>query len=320
MAGARLRIAHLVTETPTLPSALLSRIAKSPVILKLENLQVTGSFKVRGAANRLLALDAGERERGVVTCSSGNHGRAVAYVAERLGIPATVCVPEWVDASKLEAIRRHGAETVIEGTTYDEAEARAREIQTERGMVTIHPFDDPAVVAGQGTVGVEFMEQRPALGTLVVPVSGGGLIAGIAIAAKAVRPDVCIVGVSAKNASVMVNSLREGRPIVCPEEPTVANALAGGIGLDNRHTFRLVRDYVDEHVVVSEEEIMTGMAVAASEHKLVVEGGGAVAFAAVLASKLKGHPGDIGVLISGGNVRLSDWWDVVRGRAVVPSH
>lgn len=302
VAAARRAISRIAVETPVLAAPELDRRVGAHVRLKLENLQVTGSFKVRGATNKILALSQSERERGVVTCSSGNHGRAVAYVADLLDVHATVCVPEWVDPTKLHAIRRHHAETILYGKSYDEAERKSYEVQKERGLVYVHPFDDPLVIAGQGTVGLELLEQIPMLDTVVVPLSGGGLIAGIALALKREEPMMRVVGVSAANARVMYESVAEGRPIAFPEEETIANALSGGIGLDNRYTFELVRDLVDEYLLVSEGEIREAMAFAATEYKLVVEGGGAVGIAALLSGKFSGQGENVAVVVSGGNV------------------
>ena len=308
------RITPLARQTPVVPAPILSTLLGGvSVWLKLENLQVTGSFKVRGAANKIASLDKEDRERGIVTCSSGNHGRAVAYVAEALAISATVCVPEGVEPVKLEAIRQHGAEVVLHGTTYDEAEARSLEIQQERGLAYVHPFDDPLVIAGQGTIGLELVEQIPSLSTVVVPLSGGGLIAGIASAVKDWSSDCRVIGVSAKNASVMYQSLRAGAPLAAPEKETIASALAGGIDLDNRHSFDLVRALVAQHVLVSEEEIREAMRFAASEQNVVVEGGGAVAIAAVLSKKLVDLSGDVALVVSGGNVDPSLLAEVLTG-------
>lgn len=259
----------------------------------------------------MLALTPEERRRGVVTCSSGNHGRAVSYVARHLGISATICVPAWVDPVKLEAIQRNGAEVIPAGGTYDEAEARAQEIHLTEGRVYVHPFDDPLVIAGQGTISTEILDDLPALDRIVVPLSGGGLAAGVAQAAKAVHPDVWITAVSAERVNVMVQSLEAGRPIEVAEEATVASALSGGIGIPNHHTFEMVQDLVDEHVQVSEDEILRAMAFAVHERSLVVEGGGAVGLAALLAAKLPGRPGGSGagataIILSGGNVSLTD--------------
>ena len=309
--AARERIAEIAIQSPVVPSPALGRRLDADVALKLENLQVTGSFKVRGAANKILALSDDERSRGVVTCSSGNHGRAVAYVAELLAIPATVCVPEWIDPVKLEAIGRHGAETVLHGKTYDDAEAKSLEIQGERELCYVHPFDDPYVIAGQGTIGLELLEQLSSLDTVVVPLSGGGLIAGIALALKSRDPTIQVIGVSAENAPVMYHSLRAGRPIEYAEEKTIASALAGGIGLQNRHTFTLVRDYVDEHVLVSETQISNAIAFAAEEHKIVIEGGGAVGIAALLSGRIGAHGKHLAVVVSGGNIDLRSFADLV---------
>ncbi len=302
VSAARQAIARIAVETPVLAAPELDERTSAHVWLKLENLQVTGSFKVRGAANKMLALSKAETERGVVACSSGNHGRAVAYVADLLDIPATVCVPEWVDPTKLQAIRRHRAETILYGETYDEAEEKSYEVQSERGLVYVHPFDDPHVIAGQGTIGLELLEQIPMLDTVVVPLSGGGLISGITLALKREEPTMRVVGVSAANARVMYESLEEGRPITFPEEETIANALSGGIGLDNRYSFELVRDLVDEYLLVSEEEIRDAMAFAANEYKVVVEGGGAVGIAALLSGEFSGTGENVAVVVSGGNV------------------
>ncbi len=299
--AAREAIAGIAVPTPVLDAPELADRARGEVLLKLENTQVTGSFKVRGAANKMRALSQAERARGVVTCSSGNHGRAVAYVARALGVPATVCVPDWVDPTKLRAIRAYGAETVVYGSTYDEAEARSFEIRAERGLVYVHPFDDPWVIAGQGTIGLELLEQVADLDAVLVPLSGGGLIGGIALAVKSRVPEIRVVAVSAANARVMYESVKAGKPVSLPEEETLANALAGGIGLDNRYTLRLVRDLVDEHVLVTEEEIRRAVAFAALEYRVVVEGGGAVGVAALLAGKIRGH-GRMAAIVSGGNI------------------
>ncbi|UCC75254.1 MAG: threonine/serine dehydratase [Gemmatimonadota bacterium] len=311
--AARDAIGRIAVETPIISSPVLDERTGGHVWLKLESLQVTGSFKVRGAANKILSLTKAERERGVVTCSSGNHGRAVAYVADILDIPAVVCVPEWVDPTKLAAIRRHRAETVLHGKTYDEAEARSFELQRERGLVYVHPFDEPHVIAGQGTIGLELLEQLPLLDTAVVPLSGGGLIAGIALALKRTEPEYRVIGVSAANAAVMYESLEAGKPIACPEEETIASALSGGIGLDNQYTFELVRDLVDDYVLVSEDEIREAMAFAATEHKLVVEGGGAVGIAALLSREVEVKGENVAVVVSGGNIEASVLAEIIAG-------
>lgn len=301
--AARRRIAAFARPTPLMPSPALAERTGAPVFLKLENLQATGSFKVRGISNKLLSLPPEVRARGIVVCSSGNHGLATAYVASLTGTPATVCVPSWVEPLKLERIRRLGAEAVVDGDTYDEAEDRAREIAAARSATFVDPFDDPQVLAGQGTIGLEIAERLPEVATVLVPLSGGGLISGIALALGARRPAVRVIAAYAERARVMVESLAAGRPLELPEEETLATALAGGIGRDNRFTFRLVGELVESFAAVSEEEIARAMAFAFEEHRLVVEGGGAVAVAALLASKVS-SPGPLAAVVSGGNIDL----------------
>lgn len=293
--------AHLV-RTPLLPSHPLSHRAGTPVHLKLENLQLTGSFKARGAACRLAALSPEERARGVVTCSSGNHGRAVARMARLMGVRATICVPSWIDPVKLRAIRADGAQALLAGSTYDEAEATAEGLREERGLVFVHPFDDPRIIAGQATVGVEIVDDLPEVATVVVPLSGGGLAGGVASVVKERCPSARVVAASAERASVMVKSLEAGRPLELPEEETLASALSGGIGLENRYTFRMVRELVDRHVLVSEGEIEDAVGYAFSELHTLVEGGGAVALAALLAEKPEPREGPVAVILSGGNL------------------
>ena len=308
--AARAALVGIARRTPLLPAPALSDALGREVLLKLECLQVTGSFKVRGAAARLAALDDGERRRGVVACSSGNHGFAVAWVASRLGIPATVYVPEWVDPVKLSAIRASGAEAVLAGATFDEAEARARTDAGKEGRTYVSAYDDPWVIAGQGTVGLEILEHAPSPPSAVlVPLSGGGLIGGIAAALRlrAGGEAPRAVAVSAARAAVMHASVAAGRPVEIAEEETVASALAGGIGPDNRWSFPLVRDLVDEHVVVDEPEIRAAMRFCATALHVVVEGGGAVPVAALRARRWSPpeQEGPVVLVLSGGNVAPS---------------
>lgn len=308
--AARRRIAGIVRPTPLIPSPRLGEIAGAPVHLKLENLQATGSFKVRGAASKILGLSPEERARGVITWSSGNHGLAVAYVARLEGIPATLCVPEWIDPAKSERIRLQGAEVVTCGEV-DEAAVRSEEIREERGLTLIHAFDDPDIIAGQGTIGLEILESLPEARTVVVPLSGGGLISGIALAVK--EKGVRVVAAYAEKAPVMVESLKAGRPLSLPEEKTLATALSGGIDLDNRHTFQLVQRLVDDFVPVTEDEIAAAMAFALDEHRLVVEGGGIVAVAAILTGRVRAE-GPVAAVVSGGNIALPRFLRAIEAR------
>jgi threonine dehydratase len=301
---ARERIAPIARRTPLIRSAALGERAGTSVYLKLENIQETGSFKIRGAANRMLQLTADEKARGVITVSTGNHGRAVAYVAGRLGVPAVICMSKRVPKSKEEAIRALGAEVVLHGRSYDEAERHAFQLEQGRGLIRIGAFDDPSIIAGHGTIGLELLEDLREIDTVVVPLSGGGLISGIALALKSAGCTVRVVGVSQDRAPVMFHSLRAGRPIELPEEETLADALAGGIGLDNRYTFRMVRELVDETVLVTEKEIAAGIVFAHEEHRLIVEGGGAVGIAALLHGHVSALGRNVAVVVSGGNIAL----------------
>ena len=302
---ARRRIAALTTRTPLIPSGALTKLAGASVRLKAENLQKTGSFKVRGAANKILSLTAQEKARGVITMSSGNHGLAVSYAAGELGLQAVICMSAGVPDNKVNAIRRLGSEVVLHGESYDEAERRAMELIEERGLTLVAPFDDPLVIAGQGTIGLELLEDFPEMDTVVVPLSGGGLISGIALAVKSIRPAIRVIGVSMDRAPVMYHSLQAGAPIELKEEPTLADALMGGIGLDNQYTFRMVRQLVDDIVLVSEEEIADAMAFTLERHRLVTEGGGAVGIAALMHRKVSNLGTNVAVVVSGGNVDRS---------------
>lgn len=299
-------VRKLVPASPMIRAFELSECLERPVHLKLENLQVTGSFKVRGAAARMAALSTHERQTGVVTCSSGNHGRAVAWVAQQMGMHAVVCVPGWVDPAKLSAIRATGAEARLIGDSYDEAEAEADRIAREDGLVFVHPFDDPHVTAGQGTVATEILDACPDVAEVLVPLSGGGLAAGIAATLARRGLEDRVTAVSASAANVMLRSLEAGKPVSVPEEPTLASALAGGIGLDNRVTFPLVRDLIGRHLEVDEVQIAAAIRYAFSDLGLVLEGGGAVGLAGLLNgwSSLEGRStkGPLVVVLSGGNL------------------
>jgi threonine dehydratase len=307
--GAAKAIAPFIRRTPVMRAPELEEPGGGGIFLKLESLQVTGSFKARGAANRILSLTDAERDRGVIACSSGNHGRAVAYIAGKLGISAVICVPNWVDAVKLSGMKKAGARVVLSGDSYDAAEAEAITLAEEEGRAFVQPFDDPWVAAGQGTLGLELLEQVPGLDTVIIPLSGGGLAGGVAYALKEIRPDIRMVAVSAANARVMYESLRAGKPVSMKEEDTLAEALSGGIGLTNRYSLTLIRELMDEHILVGEDEIRTAMLYASGSLNLLLEGGGAVALAALLSHRV-GLGGErdaeaVGVVLSGGNVSLS---------------
>lgn len=299
VASAAAAIAGRVERTPLIASPDLSALAGCEIHLKLENLQRTGAFKLRGALARLLTLDAHERERGVVTASAGNHGQGVAVGAAALGIPACVVLPRGVPLAKLTAIQRAGAEVVITGSGYDEAYAAARELAARRGALYIHAFDDPAVIAGQGTVAREMLEERPDLEAIVVPVGGGGLLAGTALAIAEAHATVQLVGVQAAGASAFADAVRTGS-IIAGGAATIADGIAVrepaartvAIACANGTTMR----------IVSDEAIARAMVLLLERHKLLAEAAGAAGVAAMLdgAADLAGKR--VGIIISGGNI------------------
>jgi threonine dehydratase len=314
IAAAARAIAGTVRRTPVLECEGLSERLGVSLHLKLETLQRTGSFKLRGAANLIRLLSPGERARGVVTVSTGNHGRAVAYAARAAGVRAVVCLPELVPADKVEAIRALGAEVRRVGRSQDEAEVEAERLAAEEGMVMIHPFDDPAIIAGQGTLGLEIVDKLPAFDLLLVPVSGGGLASGTALAVRARLPGVRVVGVSMARGAAMAASLKAGRPVEVVEEPSLADSLVGGIGADNRWTLALCRELLDDLVLLSEEEIAEGMRALFREAGIVAEGGGAVGVAALLAGKVRPAPGSrVVAVVSGRNVAPDTFAAVLAG-------
>jgi threonine dehydratase len=314
--AARARIADHVLRTPLVPAFALSDATGAKIRFKLELLQASGAFKLRGATNAILSLSDEERARGVVTCSTGNHGRGVALAAHRAGCRAVICMSNLVPQVKIDGIKRFGGEPRIIGESQDEAEVEALRLMRDEGMVYLSPFDHADVIAGQGTIGLELLEDWPEMDTVIVPLSGGGLVAGIAAAVKAGNPDVRIVGVTMDRGAAMVESLRAGKPVEVVEEPTLADSLGGGIGLDNRHTFEMVRDLVDETALVTESEIADAMRHLYRDQQLVVEGGGSVGVAALLAGKTKVTGGKVAVVVSGRNVDMDVFTRVVNGENV----
>lgn len=302
---ARQRIAAMARKTPLLFSNALSKHVGASTYLKYEGIQETGSFKIRGAANKLLSLSEEEKQRGVIAFSTGNHGRAVAYVANQLGIRAVICLSERVPRFRVEGMKQLGAEVAVHGSSQDEAYQHALQLQQEQGLTMINPFDDPFVIAGQGTIGLELLQDLPSLDTVIVPLSGGGLISGIAYAVKCADPTVRVVGVSMDCAPAMHHSLKAGKPTEVEEKDSFADALLGGIGLDNRFTFRMTQQYVDEVVLVSEAEIAEAMYWIFATHHLVAEGSGAVGLAALLHRKPTRLGKNIVIVVSGSNVEVS---------------
>jgi threonine dehydratase len=317
--AARTRIAGHVIRTPLVPAFDLSDTSGAEVRLKLETLQPTGAFKLRGATNAILNLSEAERARGVVTCSTGNHGRGVACAARQVGARAVICMSSLVPQAKIDGIRRFGADIVIHGKSQDEAEVEAARLAEEQGLVYLSPFDNADVVAGQGTIGLEIVEDWPEVDTVIVPLSGGGLMAGVAAAVKAHRPDARLIGVSMERGPAMHLSLQAGHPVEVVEEPTLADSLGGGIGLDNRHTFAMIRDLVDETVLLSEHEIAEGMRALYRTQQIVAEGGGAVGAGALLSGKIDVKGAKVAAVISGRNVDMDVFTRIVCGEDVNPA-
>ncbi|WP_319024855.1 hydroxyectoine utilization dehydratase EutB [Nisaea sediminum] len=310
----RAAIAGIALETPLVPSPFLSARAGTEILLKLELAQPIGAFKIRGAANAITALPADCP--GVTCCSTGNHGRGVAYAARARGLRAVVCMSELVPEAKVEGIRALGAEVRIVGRSQDEAAEESRRLVEEEGLAEIPPFDDPLVIAGQGTIGLELLEARPDLETLLVPLSGGGLAAGIALAAKAVKPSVRVVGISMDRGAAMYESLAAGRNVSVEEVPSLADSLGGGLGADNRLTLKMCRDLLDDAILVTEEEIYRAMQAFYYEDRIVCEGGSAVGAAVLLAGKLPRLSGPAATIVTGRNLDMSMHHDIMAGRSV----
>jgi threonine dehydratase len=301
--AARARLRGAIHETPCPYSQTLSELTGTRCYVKLENLQMTGSFKERGAANLLLQLDADERRRGVVAASAGNHGLAVAFHAARLRIPATIVMPTYAPLIKVTSARRYGADVILHGADYDEACERALAVAADRSLVFVHPFDDPRVVAGQGTLGLELLEQLPGLDAVLVPVGGGGLLGGVALAIKARRPDVRIIGVQAAAVPAMERALAAGHRVQVPPGATIADGIA--VRQVGALTFDLASRLADAVVTVDEEELANAILLLLEIEKTVAEGAGAAPLAALLNRPLGLDAAQVVLVLSGGNIDVT---------------
>lgn len=308
---AQSRIAGHVLRTPLVSAGPLSRALGCDVLLKPEFLQETGSFKLRGATNAMLALEVGARARGVVTASSGNHGPALACAATRLGVSSTICLSEMVPQNKIDNVVANGGTPRVDGRDYDVSLGICMDLVAREGLHMVHPFDDPDIVAGAGTVGLELAEDAPHLNTVLVPLSGGGLLAGIATAMKAHAPNIRVIGVSMERGASMVASLQADRPVEVQELETIADALGGGIGLENQWTFDTVRDLVDDCITVNEDDIKAAMRLIFNTQGLMVEGAGAVGIAALLSGKVA-PDGPVACVLSGRNIAPQTFLDVIQ--------
>ncbi len=273
------------------------------VFLKTENLQLTGSFKLRGAYYKISQLSDQEKAKGVIACSAGNHAQGVALGAQRNGINAVICLPAGAPISKVEATRSYGAEVCLVPGVYDDAYARAIELQKEHGYTFVHPFDDPKVIAGQGTIGLEVLEQMPDVEAVVVPIGGGGLISGVAFAIKTLRPEIKVYGVQSSGAPSMAASLQEGHIARLGEVSTIADGIA--VKEPGVNTFEMCNRYVDEVVTVSDDEIAAAILALIEQQKIVSEGAGAVSVAAVMYNKVPVKGKKVVCLVSGGNIDVN---------------
>jgi threonine dehydratase len=301
---AREVIAGRVHRTPLLSATLLGRRTGTRLFVKAENLQKTGSFKPRGALNKLRGLTPEEKRRGLITISAGNHAQALAYAAAVEGLRCVVVMPESASPTKVAASRGYGAEVVLHGTVHEALE-RMHELRESRGLTLVHPYDDPLVIAGQGTVGLEILEDLPDVELVIVPVGGGGLISGIAAAVKRTRPSARVIGVEPEGAPTVTEALRAGRPVRLERVATIADGLTAPIAGD--HTLAHVRALVDEIVLVSEEELAEGVRAVLQYTKLLAEPAGAAGVAVLLARRVS-LPADLraaAVVVSGGNVDLA---------------
>lgn len=308
---ARETIKDIVRTTDILESNKLSALTGAKVFYKCENLQKTGSFKIRGACNKIASLTEEEKANGVIASSAGNHAQGVALGAKMCGIKATIAMPATAPLAKVTATRGYGAEVVLNGVVYDDAYAKAVEIQKETGATFLHPFNDKYVIAGQGTIGLEIFEQLNGnVDTILCPIGGGGIIAGIATCAKALNPNVKIIGVQTANIPSMYESMKNGKVTSAFKETTIADGIA--VKTPGDLTFEIIKELVDEIVVVEEEEIAQGMLFLMENQKVVAEGSGAVSTAAILSRKYVPQKDEnVVCIISGGNVDVNTLYRVI---------
>jgi threonine dehydratase len=298
---ARKILQGIIIPTPILSDEKLSKEIGAQAFLKAECLQRSGSFKVRGAYNKISRLSKEEKKRGVIAASAGNHAQGVALAARLHNIKATIVLPEFAPLTKIIATRAQGAEVVLKGASFDEAVAYSRELQEKHGYTYVHAFDDDLVIAGQGTIGWEIVEDLPAATVVVVPIGGGGIISGIALAVKNLLPRVRVVGVQAAAVAPVGKSLKEGKPVAVEGSPTIADGIA--VKRPGEKTLPIIEEYVDEVVEVSEEEIARGIFHCVQNNRLVVEGAGAAGVAALLAKKVKVKTDDtVCTVLCGGNI------------------
>ena len=298
---AQKNISNYIFKTPQVYSAALSKIDQR-VSLKLESMQITGSFKLRGALNKLLSLSDKQKKRGVIAVSTGNHGKGVAYASKKLGIKSKIFMSNLVPEHRRKAIEFFGSIVEIVGANSDEADQYAKDYARKNDIELIHPFDDPKIIAGQGTIGLEMLKEMPSVDTVIVPTSGGGLIGGIAIAIKEQKAGVKIIAVSMKRGPSMYASLKAGEPIDIVEEETLADCLGGNIGLENKYTFKIAQDTIDDFVLIDEAKIAEGIKFNFESHKIISEGAAATSIMVVKDQLSKQLGENIICLICGANI------------------
>ena len=310
--AARQRLPSYIRTTPINFSVELSKHYQLPIYLKLEHQQITNSFKIRGASNAMLRLNEYQKSAGVVCVSSGNHGRGIAFAAKQLGIAAKIFMSPHVPRNKVDGIKQLGAEVVIAGSNADEAEQAALDYIDQTKATYLPPFDHRDIICGQGTLGLEIVQQLPEVENVIIPLSGGGLISGIALAIKGLKPDCKVFGISMDTGPAMIDSLKAGYIVNINEQPTFADSLAGGLHPDNQYTFEIVKNLVDESTVVSETQIAEAIRYAYQSERQVIEGGASVGIAAVLANKIR-LSGPTVIVISGGNINMDIHQAILNG-------
>ena len=309
------RIASKIRMTPVVASLALEELCNMPVFIKLEHHQITGSFKLRGAINAIMNLSAAQQKHGVVGVSTGNHGRGLAYAARQAGIRCIICMSRLVPQNKIDGIKAQGAEVRIVGSSQDDAQIEVDRLVAEEHLTMLPPFDHFDIIAGQGTLGLELLDQLPDARTVLVPVSGGGLISGVATALKSTLPHVQVIGISMERGAAMHASIQAGQPIEVEELPTLADSLGGGIGLDNRYTYAMFRELVDDIVLVTEREIAEAIRHAYWSERQILEGSGSVGIAALLAGKVALQP-PVAIIASGGNIDMKLHHRIISGENV----
>jgi threonine dehydratase len=299
------KISHYLKPSPLFKTEIFNHQLppETNLYLKMESLNKTGSFKERGACYKLLSLTEDEKKKGVIAASAGNHAQGVAYFAGKLGINATIVMPETTPLIKISSTKNYGANVVLKGIAFDEAFAEATRLQKEKELVFIHPFNDRKIMAGQGTIGLEILEQNPYIDTVVVPIGGGGLISGVSCAIKSVNPNIKIVGVEPENIPSMKKGIENNSPILVSPNSTLADGL--NVRIVGEETFKVAQKYVDEFVTVSEDEIANAILVLLERGKFVCEGAGATGVAAILSGKIKNLGKNVAVIISGGNIDVT---------------